>query len=255
MLPFFENRYMNKQISYTDNVLPYPSHFHADIEILYCTEGKLDIIINGEHIVISKSSFVICDGNDVHAIIGCDRYITVIIPTCYLLDFNVYKGNKTFGTNVVDDNDGKLLGYLEQLNVEKNNLYIQGCVDKLLGAILDITGLKDTEYKNLNAVRDVLEYIDKHYKEDVNLTILSKKFGYNKSYLSAMFNKVVGQNLNAYLNGVKISRFMFALKRNPNADVQTLAFECGFTSIQTFYRVFKNNYFVTPQEYIKNLKI
>ena len=79
--------------------------------------------------------------------------------------------------------------------------------------------------------------MDDNYTESLSLKNISAKFGYNKTYFSRIFNQYIGMSLTDYINMVRYDNFEKLYKNNPESNVTTLALECGFSSLATFYRV------------------
>ena len=102
-------------------------------------------------------------------------------------------------------------------------------------------------------MKNILNFLEENYHEDVDLDYLAQKFGYSKYYFSRMFNKFFKFSLNEYLSRLRIHRFIARMQADKNADIIGTAFDCGFRSWQTFYRCFKNYYGVSPKKYLTNL--
>lgn len=82
---------------------------------------------------------------------------------------------------------------------------------------------------------------EKHFKEDVTLDILAKKFETNTSYLSMVINKNKGCSFPSYINNLRIDLAIELLqkeKKYRNYSIKGLAYEVGFSSVQTFSRAF-----------------
>lgn len=65
----------------------------------------------------------------------------------------------------------------------------------------------------------------------------AETFGYSKNYLSFLFNKYTGMGFCDYLSRVRITEAMKRLSDEKNeSGVTAIAMECGFNSMNTFYR-------------------
>ena len=103
-------------------------------------------------------------------------------------------------------------------------------------------------------IRQIVDEIDlctgcKH-SEDMTLTILSKKFGYSKFYISRKFREVSGMKLQDYL---RQRRLAFAAKEllDTEKGILEVALEYGFSSHEAFTRAFSKVYETSPREYRK----
>ena len=97
-------------------------------------------------------------------------------------------------------------------------------------------------------VSDVCDYIRKHYYEDISLRSLSRVFFMNESYLSVLFKKETGDNFQNYVTEVRMNHAKVLLK-DRDLKIYQIAEMVGYGSAQYFFRVFKQQFGVTPDEY------
>jgi len=83
----------------------------------------------------------------------------------------------------------------------------------------------------------IMDYISKHYREDISLTGIAAELGYEPHYLSRFFHKTVNINLKKLINQYRIS-YAVELLTDSDMDVVSIASECGFQSVRNFNRVF-----------------
>jgi len=58
-----------------------------------------------------------------------------------------------------------------------------------------------------------------------------------------------------YLNYQRLEHFKVLASNNSHISIKELMFACGFSSRSTFYRVFSEQYGITPIKYINSLNI
>lgn len=97
-------------------------------------------------------------------------------------------------------------------------------------------------------LKEILEYIQKHYKEELDLQSLAEIFNFNYSYLSAYFNAHMGEGFSEYLNRVRIEKACEYLKQREYSIAQISALT-GYSDHSYFCRVFKKVTGKTPSEY------
>lgn len=116
-----------------------------------------------------------------------------------------------------------------------------------LNRIASFAKKSDNHPEQSTLVSSVLEYINKHYSEEISLDILSKKFYVSKYHLSHEFSSVVGISVYRYivLKRLIIARQM--LQQGISAgEVSTL---CGFNDYTNFFRAFKAEYGINPRSF------
>lgn len=62
-----------------------------------------------------------------------------------------------------------------------------------------------------------------------------------------------GGNVQTYLNRKRVAYAVTLMQEHPNYSMEAIAVECGIGNISTFYRVFKQAYGASPNEYRKKL--
>jgi methylphosphotriester-DNA--protein-cysteine methyltransferase len=81
-----------------------------------------------------------------------------------------------------------------------------------------------------------LFYINQNFKEEINLKILAKQFGYTAEHISRVFNHYLNVSLPEYINGLRLDYVENAIKEGSKENITSLLFSAGFKSIQTYYR-------------------
>ena len=242
----------NTGIKLTYSYNTYPSHFHKNIEILYVLKGELHVYINGDNYIANEGQFVFVDTNDIHMITSSKEYLTFLISPEYLSAYNEHKKNKTILNKLINDVDNFYYDIILKIyqNKSENFLYVYGLINELLGKILSTNELVSKKTKHIEYLRDIFEYVNNNYTENISLDFLSKKFGFNKCYLSTAFKTYFHCGFNDYLTNLRLNSFI-KLVSNEEKPITQALYDSGFTSSQTFYRVFKKTYGKSPMEYFK----
>ncbi|WP_099469535.1 response regulator transcription factor [Konateibacter massiliensis] len=101
-------------------------------------------------------------------------------------------------------------------------------------------------------IQKAKEYIEKHYKENLTLTVLAEEIHMNPYYFSSFFKKNAGENFKDYVNRVRIQHATSLLL---STDMKTyeIANEVGFSDARAFSDVFQRIYHETPSSYRKRV--
>lgn len=102
-------------------------------------------------------------------------------------------------------------------------------------------------------VRKALEYMEKHYMDKLTLDMVSSHVGISRFYFSNLFKKICGVNFSSYLNNLRIQEAKKLLK-NPQMNVNQVAFLTGYREPQYFSKIFKKYTGMTVTEYRKGQK-
>lgn len=97
-------------------------------------------------------------------------------------------------------------------------------------------------------VGEVIQYINNHIEEELNLEELAEKYHVSDRYIRKYFNKYLGMNCTKYISMLRISKAK-ELLWNSNKSITEIAMLTGFNSSQYFSRVFHKYMNMTPAAY------
>lgn len=107
--------------------------------------------------------------------------------------------------------------------------------------------IHDDEVSN-TIVRDISDFINCHYKEDISLQDVASVLGYSDVYFCKVFKQNFGKNFITYLNNFRIDRAK-ELLADPDINIKDVSTEAGYRDANYFTRVFKRIVGTTPSEY------
>jgi len=99
-----------------------------------------------------------------------------------------------------------------------------------------------------DAFNRALDYLNKNYMDDVTLDSLAAYAGFSRYTLSRMFRQHTGATFTQYLSQRRVQMAMELLSAT-RLPVTQVALQCGFNSIATFNRVFREVKGCTPTQY------
>lgn len=99
-----------------------------------------------------------------------------------------------------------------------------------------------------DAFHRALEYLNKNYVDDMTLDTLAAYAGFSRYTLSRMFRQHTGVTFTQYLSQRRVEMAMELLSTT-RFPVTQVALQCGFNSIATFNRVFREVKGCTPTQY------
>ena len=134
----------------------------------------------------------------------------------------------------------------------KNKMPDKFYVDTL---ILPLTRMLELAYIKLsdmersgNIIDEIIQYVNRHYQENITLEQICKVFARSRSCISHTFKSETGQTFREYLISVRL-RSAKSLLLYSNLSVTEIAFSVGFNDSNYFSNVFKKHIGLSPVKY------
>lgn len=260
MNPFLEiKRENDDRLSFSPSEGDWLPHFHSHLELHYAINEGSTLIINGEKRTLKVGEFAFSDVYAIHSTSGTPT-LCLIIPPKYINDYLEYKKEKQITQYFFKDFHGTIKEILNKFNEsDLNELKIKGLVNLLLSEIYKINqetakvGDINDESEN-PLIRDIIVWLNTNYAKKITLDDICAEFGYCRSHISKTLNHYLGCNLNNYLCKIRLNKVAEKMKANKQNKIITVAYDCGFDSLQTFYRCFKKVYNCSPYQYFNQYK-
>lgn len=93
----------------------------------------------------------------------------------------------------------------------------------------------------INRINAVIDYIDTHLEEKLNLDELSRVAQFSKYHFHRIFSAFMGESLYAFITRLRVERAA-ALLPSRRASITDIAFSLGFDDSATFARAFKKRF-------------
>ena len=253
------------------NIVANP-HWHDCCEILYMLEGIAEQQVNDQFFRVGKNDIIILNQGDIHGTY-CrqgeavrilvikflpsifDNSLSHLSESQYIQAFLSNKQNKIFHIHdtlksSMDIYELMMGLYREYTKRESGyEMYMKGYIYQLVASLIR-GGIIKPNYSFIDEhdalfLNKLLNYIEHHYKENINLEEASNLLNMSYSYLSRYFKKVTGRNFKEYLDFVRICE-VEKLLLTKGLNISEAAYEAGFTNISSFNRVFKRIRGYTP---------
>lgn len=168
-------------------------------------------------------------------------------------EFKLKNQTKNLLYNLVGDSDDRVQE-LEEISREAfDKIEKSTCCEEFLDVFEEIiekivTVLETTEEDQNVYLGKILDYIQKHYTEELNLQNLAAEFNFSYSYLSAYFNQHACEGFSEYVNKIRIQKACEFLKESRYSIAQVSSV-VGYSDHSYFCRVFKKITGKTPSAY------
>lgn len=165
----------------------------------------------------------------------------------------------------VCENDSTIMESLSKLNIariERNinfELVLRVNIIKIVVWILknqngkcETISLENTDVFNEN-MKQILEYVDAHYMEHINLKEISERFFVSYSHLSRMFKRAIGTSFNDYIQNKKLLQATFMLITT-DKTAREISKKLSYCSHGYFIELFAKRMHMTPTEFRRRFK-
>lgn len=249
-----------------------PIHWHEEVELIYVTDGIVHHKINKDFITLKKGDGLFINSRQLHELVtdennSCKLYCLIfnpiILANCahvercidalaknegldYLMlreevseEFDVLKSVKT------------ICDYWKEGNKELQQMAeIYLLWDKLMKLTQTEEKKKGAGDGTSQAIRDMLHYIQVHYKESITLDDICKVGCMGKTKATEIFKEYVHMTPIDYLRNFRIEMSLELLDKT-NMSMTEIAYEVGFQGASYFGEVFKEKISMTPLNYRK----
>ncbi len=104
------------------------------------------------------------------------------------------------------------------------------------------------EFKeNASLYQNLVTYINAHLTDQISLDSIADHFYLSKYHISHVFKANLGISIKQYIIKQRLSLFKDYMCRN--GEIGKAYLQCGFSNYSSFYRDFKNEFGISPNEY------
>lgn len=256
MVLAYENRKEGVSVEWKQAV-HIPPHLHEAIEIVYLTNGSLELGVGQELYHMNNGDFAIIFPNVIHhyQVFSSEKnkaiylHIEPSMFPSYHTDLQKYSPKYPI---IKKENI-----HPDIVNSIKSLVHITGCTPILIQAYIQmiLAHVFSEMYlidKNTIGSDDLIyhavEYVAMNFRNKISLEKMAHDLCVNKYLLSRIFAKTFHCNFSKYINGIRLNYAASALE-NSQESITDICLSCGFESQRTFHRVFKERYKITPREY------
>lgn len=104
-----------------------------------------------------------------------------------------------------------------------------------------------TKPENVN-IKNIIAYMNEHYREPLTLTNVAQHFHFNPSYLSSYFSTHMKEGFSEYLNRVRIEEASKLLVAG-TAPISEISGIVGYSDHSYFCKVFKKMTGLSPSQF------
>lgn len=246
-------------------------HFHNYLEIGYCYHGKGTLIIEDREYRYGDHMYTFIPANIPHTTISdegniCKWEFLFIDLNTFIDDAfresvltteeikRIVNKRGTLKSMANHPNTGRVILDLIRECRHKEPYYQTGIEGYLRVLVTEILRLDEERERarqpksGENVIRPALQYVEKHYAEEIRIEDLSAICSLSESHFRRMFVHTVNMKPVDYINLVRIHHAC-TLIRKENLPMEDIAYRVGYQTVSTFNRNFKKITGATPYQW------
>lgn len=228
------------------------SHWHMEHELIACREGSAQVMLDDTMFNITQQQCIFCHSGRVHYISASPDSVLLVC----LFDEKMYDPiTSPFALEnpVFEDRYG-ILPKLSEIRHELQNqpIFFECRTEAIIGEILvDVfrgEPLRKAQWQFSDVItryKQLLNHIDLEY-EHITYQNAVQFMNMSDAYFSRYFKRQAGMTFSQYLNVVRIEKAVQLLDSAPTMKITDVMLRCGFNTIRSFNRVFREVTGFTP---------
>ena len=228
------------------------SHWHMEHELIACREGSAQVMLDDTMFNITHQQCIFCHS-------GCVHYISAspdsLLLVCLFNEkmYDPITSPFALENPVFEDRYG-ILPKLSEIRHELQNqpIFFECRTEAMIGEILvDVfrgEPLRKAQWQFSDVItryKQLLNHIDLEY-EHITYQNAVQFMNMSDAYFSRYFKRQAGMTFSQYLNVVRIEKAVQLLDSAPTMKITDVMLRCGFNTIRSFNRVFREVTGFTP---------
>ncbi len=254
---------------------PFGAHWHSEIEIIYVLSGCVECMAEGKPHTVRAGEAIFFGSAEVHELAAVSednrllvlemgyhligerfRVFTEMIPILRVLPLEAPEYAPLRDVLL------RLCSHLEDSHTAKTDLTAlrtNALLYDVAATFLEccpcrsLTEERSRHVGDFLAMYNTLGYVQRHYKEPLDVLTAASAAGYEKTRFCQLFKRAIGVSFHRYLSVYRVEKAKRLLSETENS-VSDIAESVGITEAKTFTRLFKSVMGMTPTEYRRQIK-
>ncbi len=256
-----------------------PPHMHRLLELVYVTDGTLEIGVGEDFYHMNTGDLAVVFPNVIHhyQVFGegpnrasflivsktyCDAFVDLLtekVPVTPLIPADkvhpdITTAFRTLLSTVDHQKNEDRYRQFADSSLPYAEIILRSYIQIILARSLPLLTFDEKDHLGSHdLVYQVVSYISAHSAEPITLTSMAKDLYVTPNALSKVFSGTFHSNFNTYLNNVRLEQASNLL-RYTELTIGEVFTRAGFESQRTFNRVFTEKYRMSPREYRKKAR-
>lgn len=231
--------------------IEYLPHIHADLEMIWLLSGRVEVRVGGQIEEMVPGDTALIWPNQVHAYHTLDSGEAVVhVFSPDTVEPFLHEVGERIGERAVFRCPDWVRDFcLSCCSSESATLLLlHACLASACDAYLRQVPLVKQQRQSDHLFVQILDYVDRHFREDITLSSIAAALGYEPHYLSRYFGSIAKTNFRQFVNSRRVLAARYLL-HDRSIPITEAAMRSGFQSIRNFNRVFSELMGVSPSEY------
>ncbi|MGM0122804.1 hypothetical protein IGI37_000170 [Enterococcus sp. AZ194] len=258
------------------------THWHREMEVLYITSGKMEVIVEGNHFVATEGDILFIPPNLLHGAVNYQQsacsFFAIVFDSFFISSHSSDTIQQSYFDPILNYTTQHIVHATNELeNIEQIQQHAAELIESfaikkpyfeltlkahLLLFFQQLYVAKEMLFhfeQNIEQKNDltsykckkILVYLEENYKNPISLDDISTHIGFSREHFCRFFKKNFRLSFFTYLNGMRIKKAEYLLL-NTQLKIIDIALESGFEDSNYFTSVFKKETGLTPTAYRKN---
>lgn len=254
-------------------VQPMPGpHMHSQVELNFVLSGSMTYWFDGRVLTLSEGRLALFWGMIPHQVTECDEcttFVVLYVPMAVFLELPalsrlraaIFRGAVVEALDITHYDKDMFRRWREDLSTGDPQLE-QIVRDELTARVrrLDRAGWHDLrevspiapkdhlqghEHERALRVEVMSQFIGEHALEDISAVDVGKAADLHPNYAMSLYKRAVGQTIKQSITRHRLDTAQSMLIAS-DLPVATIAFDCGFGSLSSFYTAFEQRFHKSP---------
>ncbi len=236
----------------------YIRHSHSMYELIYLLDGMIELYVQDEQYTLHPGDMALIPGNQVHGFYTPDHSHSFIgafhsdeIPEFQRLAERHHLLSPYIPSCEETQDFPDLFRKILMYSTAKDSLLISvGYLHILLGRLVPLLRFENNlpDSSALSLANQAILYIGDNIEKNITLESVAEHLNISKFYLSRIFNQQLNVSFNNYVSFLRINAGKRLLVQT-DLQIGEIAVLCGFDSVRSFNRTFREYAGQTPTAY------
>ena len=232
------------------------THSHSQTEIIMVKTGSMELHLENTILELTEGMIIIINGNVPHSAIFSEdesNYLIYITsPYSESDEENIFHSVPYAVFSKGDEHYEELSELIkttcEHCEKHPTRSALKGDFYYFLGFMRKTGMLDKNELRSSEKIKDIIEFLNKEYAEQLSIEDIANKFFMNPTYLCRIFKQATNYTIMQYINHIR-TKNAEKLLAGTDMSVLDISNAVGFSSQPYFNKIFKKFTSMTPAAY------